>query len=442
MKFRIISAKDGTNFVGNLNWQILQLEGAASKQMRVLASERSATHCVLVQGSEGHRYTAEGNVKTAKLRSIGFLANPESQKVGKKTHSLAAAFALWASDHSAALLHLKTGEDSYSVIGVVNGIPVLDKLEKSPSEAIETAKRFLNGNKDVSVFSDDAVSFKDRIEVDDLFESIASNANKRTLLKKPPANYLAWALTTGVATAAAFGYYSYSDHIKAQKLKEEILRKSAADPKRLYFDLLNSARATAGVSRQSVVSAYSEALKLNVRVGGWIIKRIECDISQGCRASYQRETGTFDSLKTSNLELTLIQTPDFRLNDAAMRWAQKLDFEPLNQDNQMMFGEFAQGFSASQMQDWIDAKLSIQVSPPVLWPQIPGVATNARIPQSIGQGKFEVDSIQLPQALEVITKAPKNIIWIGFQMDIGELKQDAMAQAKIKLTGNYYVQNQ
>ena len=444
MTLGLFQAPDGIQLVGNLNWQMLHIEGSTAKHIRTLASERSASHCALVMGPDGHTVSDSGKARSAKRRTIGLLINTDGLKVPANTHSLAALFAVWASSHATALLHVKIAEDSYAVIGVFNGLPVLDKIVRSESDAVETAKRFLNGHKDVhvSVFSDDGHSFPNRIALDNLLADIVSNNDKSTLLYKVPPNYLAWVAIILLVAGSVAGYYVYAEHSKAKKLQDELLRQAAANPETLYLEALSSARSRAGVTRETLSAAFEQALSLNLRVGGWAIRRVECDLEAGCRGTYQRETGTFESLVKLNSGFSLIPTPDLRLNYAAMTWSQPLNIAPLEKTNELTFGAFAQGFAASQLQDWVDAKLSIQVAPPAIWPQVPGVQANTRIAGAVGQGKFEIGGVQLPQAREVILTAPKNVVWSGFQIEVGDLKQEAMSQAKVKLTGNYYVQYQ
>jgi hypothetical protein len=52
-----------------------------------------------------------------------------------------------------------------------------------------------------------------------------------------------------------------------------------------------------------------------------------------------------------------------------------------------------------------------------------------------------VSNVPLPLVEEVIAKAPPNVIWSGFSIQVGEAKGDPMTQAKVKMTGSYYVQN-
>jgi hypothetical protein len=85
--------------------------------------------------------------------------------------------------------------------------------------------------------------------------------------------------------------------------------------------------------------------------------------------------------------------------------------------------------------------LTIQVSPPRLWPQAEGVPDSFKHPKAIAAGKFDVEAIAIPQILEAVDTAPANVIWTGWSVDISDSKGEPLSRAKARLTGNFYVSN-
>jgi hypothetical protein len=125
-----------------------------------------------------------------------------------------------------------------------------------------------------------------------------------------------------------------------------------------------------------------------------------------------------------------------------MTWTQELKPAPLINAAQLpSVGTFVQGGEASKLQTWLVAGVTLQLAPPQLWPQVPGVPASFKHPKAVAAGKFEANAIALPQLAEALAGAPENVSWTGWIAEIGDLRQEPLSRAKARLIGTYYVKN-
>lgn len=423
----------GVRLFGGLEWRVLDATG----------KERSSSHAVTAQSALTESVVIGKKTREVHRVSGGyFVPAVEGEGPGKKAHSLAAAFALWAREHDKAALYVHTSTGKVAVVIVLNGLPSLDKVVDDETEAYAIVAGYIKDHPSISVFADDVEKFPSSLMDHGLLDGIASAAGKSTLIKSPPLDFVRLSVVAVVIIGLLLGYQVRASKKAEEERKAALLRARAADPVPKYLSALSAQKSTLGATRGSLVDAFRAASKVPITVRGWRLKGIECHFgSISCVATYTRIAGTFDGLKKSLNSMSLDQAGTMNLNEARMTWPQELAAESLDAAN----SPFAlQGFvegAGSQFQDWLVAGLGLQIQAPNLWPAVPEVPSTFRHPQAVALGKLEVSSIPLPLAEEVIVKAPANVIWSGFTIQTGEANGDPLAQAKVKITGSFYVQN-
>lgn len=427
--------------VGGLDWRVIPSNGKVDAQVRTLAGQLSASHAVRAVPARtaevGGGRNASGNSHIA----VGFYVNFDGSKIPKNAHSLAAAFASWTREHPRALLCIKV-KDKWAVVVVVGGAPVLDKVEETSAKAYELCKSYLLDGKPVSVFSDDLGRYPDALDHEDLLAKITGALSADTLLKPIPPNVVMLAMATLLICALVGGGYTYYKVQQEKKRQAELQRLRDADPVPKYLNALAAAREAVGVDRASMKAGIEAAMRTPLSPEGWNASRISCMQASSCEVVFTRTTGTFKRLQADVAHLTISPASAINLNEARMSWSQPTVATRLDPANQLPpMNAFVQGPEASKLQDWLVAGLTIQVTPPRLWPQAEGVPDSFKHPQALAAGKFEIDSIAIPQMLEAVANAPANVVWTGWVIDVGDAKQQPLSRAKGRLTGTFYVTN-
>lgn len=439
----IYTSPDGIRLFGGLEWRVLDANQGTDAALRLTAKERASSHAVTATSSAIESVSIGKKTKEIRRVSGGFFVSPdEGEGPGKKAHSLAAAFALWARDHEKAALYVHTESGKVAVVVVLNGLPSLDKVVDDESEAYAIVAGYIKDHVAISVFADDIEKFPSSLMEHGLLDGIASAAGKATVIKAIPVDVARLAVV-GIVVLAALGGYQFWNSKKAEEeRKAALLRAQEADPVPKYIEALSSQRATLGATRPSIGAAFIAAGKLPVAVDGWKLKGVECAFGSNCMATYDRTTGTYEGLKKAVPTTTLDQAGSMNLNEGRLSWKQEMEADLLDvAKSPFPLPVFLEGDSGSQFQDWMVAGLGLLIQAPSLWPVVPEVPSGFKHPQAVALGKLEVSNVPLPLVQEVITKAPQNVIWSGFSIQVGEAKGDPMTQAKVKLTGSYYVQN-
>lgn len=440
----IYASPDGVRLIGGLEWRVLDANQSTDAALRATGKERAASHAVTATSTLTESVVVGKKTKEIRRVSGGFYTSSEDgEGPGKKAHSLAAAFALWTRDHEKAALYVRSGTTGkVAVVVVLNGLPALDKVVDDETEAYQIVSGYIQSHPTISVFADDIVQFPRSLMDQGLLEGIAGAAGKATVIKSIPADVARLALIAVVVVAALGGYQWWLSKKAEEEKKAALLRAQEADPIPKYLQALASQRGTLGATRSAMDAAYQSVLKAPVTVDGWKLKTIDCSFGLDCAAVYERTTGTYDGLKKAVPFMTLDQAGSMNLNEGRMTWKQEMEADLLDAaKSPFTLPVFLEGEAGSQFQDWMVAGLGLTIQAPELWPVVPEVSPSFKHPQAVALGKVEVSSVPLPLVQEVITKAPQNVIWSGFSIQMGEAKGDPMTQAKVKLTGNYYVQN-
>jgi hypothetical protein len=437
----VYQTAEGRRLVGGLDWRLLSAKGSLDSRLREGASGNGATHATVAKALKPEESTVKGKRKQIVRLQAGFFTAVDGAKPEKRSHSLAAAFALWAREHPAALLNVKTADGAYAVVVVVNGLPVFDRVEDDSDTAFTKALPWLKEG-DISVFSDDTEKYPRSLMSAGLLEQIGGATTKSTALVAVPVNLMRVALVTIVVLGAAGGVVYHSKWKAEQARKEALARQRAADPIPKYLNALAGARESAGVQRAALQAGFAAAQRLPVAPDGWRVTRLGCSVGSGCEVQFFRTTGTLESLRAAMRGLELIPTSQINLNEARMTWKQDLPMQRLEPSVQLTsLGTFLHSDDASKLQMWLVAGPSLQLAPPQLWPQVPGVPQSFKHPSAIAAGKFEVTAVALPQVPEVLATAPQNVSWTGWSVDIGDAKQEPLSRAKARLTGTFYVKN-
>ena len=436
-------APDGFRLIGGLEWRVLDVNQSVNASLRATGKERAASHAITATSSLTENVTVGKKTKEIRRISGGFYTSAaEGEGPGKKAHSLAAAFALWTRDHEKAALYVRNGSGKVAVVVVLNGLPAIDKVLDDEAEAYKIVEGYIKVNPTISVFADDIVQFPSSLAEHGLLEGITAAASKATVIKAIPADVVRLAVVAVVVIAALAGSQWWSAKKSEEAKKAALLRAQESDPVPRYLQALASQRGALGATRAAMVTAFKSVANVPVACDGWRLKTVDCAFGLNCVAAYERTTGTYAGLKQALPLMTLDQAGSMNLNEGLMTWEQQMDADTLDvAKSPFDLPAFLEGAAGSQFQDWMVAGLGLMVQARSLWPVVQKVPTGFKHPQAVALGKVEVTNVPLPFVEEVITKAPQNVIWSGFSIQIGETTADPMTQAKVKLTGNYYVQN-
>lgn len=430
--------------VGGLEWRLLAAVKKTSQdaQVREAAADIAAKHAARATATEAEEIRERGKVSQVYRTKAGYFLPAEDAGLPRNAHSLASAFALWTAEHKNAVLNVRIAEEQWAVVVVIKGLPVLDKVVREAREAFELTRSYIADGEEFSVFSDDAEKYPSALDQEDLLGKIASAVDKRTAIKAVPPDLAKSALLIVLVLAAVGGFF-YWKHWKEEKARLLALEQAReADPVPKYLNALAAARQQVGLDRSSIRAAVDFAMRIPTSPDGWSATRVGCTLETGCEAVFARTTGTFAGLAKTIPFLSLTPAPAINLNEARMTWQQELLPAKLDPATQLPpMTNFVQGAEASKLQDWLVAGLTLQLSPQQLWPKAPGVPDSFKHPEALATGRFDIDSIAIPQLLEAVSLAPSNVVWTGWSIELGDLKQEALSRAKARLTGNYYVTN-
>ena len=439
----VYKSPQGVHLVGGLDWALQPFTGSVDGHLREGASSRSSvSHAVVATAATAEEVKVKGKARQARRTSAGFYSTVSATKPPKDAHSLAAAFAAWTREHGRALLNVQVADGTFAVVVVDNGLPVLDKVVKTSEDARELSLPWIKEHSDISVFSDDIETYPRSLAWENLLPQIAGATRPNTALKKIPVD-TAKVLLIAVLAVGALGGYWYYKKAEAEKARQLALAaQRAADPIPKYLNALAVAQQNAGVDRLALRDSLVAAMRIPLTPEGWVVKRISCMVNAGCDVILSRTTGTYAGLKAAIPFLELVPSPGINLNEARMTWTQELKPAPLINAAQLpSVGTFVQGGEASKLQTWLVAGVTLQLAPPQLWPQVPGVPASFKHPKAVAAGKFEANAIALPQLAEALAGAPENVSWTGWIAEIGDLRQEPLSRAKARLIGTYYVKN-
>lgn len=432
---------------GGLDWKLLPPSGNMSAHLRSAAAGLGAVYAARCIAPESETLTDGKKSREVHRVKAGYYTSSSDAKLPRGAHSLAAAFVSWTKEYSNAVLCVEQSDpakedEAKVVVVVINGLPVFDKVGLAKAEAYSLVASYLKESPEMAVFSDDQVAYPASVMHEGLLESIAAEVDRHSAIKSLPLDLITVGTATVVLAAAVGGFLYWQAWDAEKKRLEAIARQQAEDPIPKYLAALALARQNVGITRDSIAEGLKFARQIPVAPEGWTTTRVGCANGAGCEVVFTRTTGTFKGLTQSVPMLALVPAAAANLNDARTAWKQALESARLDPAQPLpTLGGFVQGDEASKLQDWLVAGLSVQLSPPLLWPQAEGVPPGFNHPEAIAIGKFEIDSIALPQLEEVVRNTPSNVSWTAWSIDLGDLRQEPLSRAKARLIGNYYVKN-
>jgi hypothetical protein len=439
---------DGCKIVAGLNWRVLPTSVHHDAGLREVAKERSASYAVRVTGNESETQTIKGKAKQVTKNSTGlFITGSDDKGPEKNTHSIAACFAKYAAanGHAKALLVCQIWQDlplksQFVVVAIENGLPVLDAICQDEEKARKAASGYISADQNTAIYAEDASVYTTAFYCShDLLAEISASTSRQTLLSAVPIDIVTILIVVSVLTAILAGYYLYDKEKKLQAKRAAEAARIAADPVPKYMSALALKRKDVGIETNSLVQSFVAASKIATGMAGWSATKIDCAQLTGCVIDLKRSTGTYNKLVESAGKLSLsVKTESINLNEAKLSWAQK--FNPRGLDTVLPdITTFISGKDGSTLQNWMTAKLNITVSPALMWPQVPEVPANFKTPGALRSGKIEVNSVALPQMVEVFTRAPSNVVWTGWTINIGEASPNGITEATGRIKGDYYV---
>lgn len=440
--------EDGCNIVAGLSWRVLPANIHHDAGLREVAKERAATYAVRVSGNESEIHTVKGKSKQVTKNSGGlYITGSDDKEPDKNSHSIAACFTQYAAanGHAKALLVCQISQslplkNQFIVVAIENGLPVLDAICSDNEKARKTASGYINSEQDTAIYAEDASIYTTAYYCShDLISEVSQSKSRRTQLSSVPIDTVRIMCVLAILALALGSYYVYDKDKKLKAKQAAEAARIAADPVPKYLTALSLQRKDVGIDQSSLVQSYLYATKIAVGMAGWTASKIACEQKSGCVIDLKRTTGTYQKLVASAGKLSLhVKTEAINLNEAKLSWDQQ--FIPKAVESTLPdITTFVSGKDGSLLQNWMTAKLSLTVSPALLWPEVPEVPANFKTPGAIRSGKVEINGIALPQMLEVFTRSPTNIVWTSWSVSIGEAKPNGETEATGHIKGDYYV---
>lgn len=438
----IALTSEGNTLYGGLEWSLLPEKGA-TREMRTYAASKGATAVVCVTSS---RPTENAKGKLVKRISAGMHSGLD--KVTKKgAHSLAAAFALWTSEHDVKLCALcinvgptPKSEELYSVIVCDEGLPQLDGLYESKEAAREALSNYLS-YPGLVLWTDDTVSYPSSETDEDLLGSIGRACNKSTRLTAIPPDYLLLTMVVVLLIGAFYGYNTYKKEQLRKAKAAEIARRAAEDPRPKYLAALSAARRTAKVDIAALQEARAFVMGMNLQTPGWTLDKFQCSASErGCMIFFTRTTGTFKALEEQLKPLGMVPATAVNIEKAVMFWEHPMAGQPIA-DELPTLANFVQKSAGNKLQDWRTVGMNIETAMPTLWPKVPGVPSNFKTPDVVLSSQISTSNVALKNLKEVLDTAPDGVYWREFVIELLRTGVKKEISAKVKVIGDMYVKN-
>ncbi len=442
------TSADGRSLVCGLRWQPLEADSAAARgrQLRELARDYSAPKLLVVS-----RNAADGSPERA---SVGLATLDEGQKLPRRAHSAAAAFAasLAGTDSpEAGVLCLRCPQgdapQAVYVVIVAGGMPLADVIYPDPVAAHEVVRRWLaepplQGGAGVEVHSDDGTAFPAGYRID--WALLERFSDSRSAMVSPPVDVRALSLVLAAAVLVGGGLYGWSwySDITAKSVQRALAL--AADPLPRYREALASQARSAGFDRDSLIATTRTLLRHPVRVAGWQLGSVVCD-GEMCTSSWARSGGTVEGLQAALPAHTLSLRPpgtrseDARLDAAWTTWSLPVQRAGLPDD--VPGGDAATSSAASTLQTWSLATMAVTMNgAPALWPVVAGVPASLSAPGTLRATSLSVGSIPTTWIEDVVRQTPANVLWNSIEVTV-RAGGDALSAVQFKLTGQLFARS-
>lgn len=237
-----------------------------------------------------------------------------SIKTPKKTYSVAALCAEYARRKGVkhAVFKLGLEGESFLIVGVLDGLPNLDKV--GTATEIESAHhQFANNEADVVNLvlfsgSEDAEVACDLVSVLHLLDE--KGVRSQVCLKKIPKSFPIWWGLVGVAVLASAGYIGWGQWQEYKALEAaRLAQANAVPPQQRYEQDLAKNLIQSGWGFSEAIKAIDAVMRIPEDVGGWKLEKVACSYAaQGCDLKWKqaRPGATFRSFleERSNVDVT------------------------------------------------------------------------------------------------------------------------------------------
>lgn len=438
---QIYESEKGVRLFSGLDWRVAP-DGNLNKGIRSLAKDREAKYFVTLAAREPEEI-ARGDKRIEVIRnSVGyFVPSLDVEKPPRKSHSLAAAFALMTRNDPASMLVLTRPDGGYAMVVVVNGVPVFDKDERETKKALSLASNYLGEVQDMVVYADDVIQFPQSVLAEGLHDALVDACGKQSEIRQVPLDLLKYGSITLAIAGLLGGWHFYKQHELEKERQALIKAQQERDPTRRYLEALSvQKRDVKALKREDILAAYATIRSLPLMVGGWSVKEIGCKTGAGCVVRLTRVIGTADTLKDSTGGILKFIPPNgVNLGVTDMTWDTEFGKQPLP-DGLTNMQDFMQGRGASILQTWATAKIAPAITAATIWPSVGGVPKDFKHDAVIHRGRISVGAVPLAQFEELITSAPENVVWTDFQITLGDAySENPLRSAMAKVNGSYFV---
>jgi hypothetical protein len=301
------------------------------------------------------------------------------------------------------------------------------------------------GSDDRPIWSDDPVAFprSEPADLQWLVEQLGPSAKKPARVQRCPVNVWPAVIAVAVVVAAAGSWWAWQERQRAEQARLAQEQAAAADPVPRYLAALESQRATMMTRRDQLLATTQQIFALPAFVAGWQLRAVDCDVVEGCHASWVRRGGTFSDLKRALPAHTFVVDATAagaapNLDQARTRWSGPLGKAALDGQPPTYMAALSEG--GGLMQSWRTAQIGVSLEAPTLWPTVPGLAPGFVHARAVKRGKVFANEIPGPMVAEAIRSAPSWVSWDSLHLDVADLAAgSARKQLLFKLNGTYYV---
>ncbi len=410
--------------LSGLVWRPLPLKSMAS-EIRNTALERANTSFVQIgkSGSTNAFYAIFNEQETAR----------------KNIYSLAAILAKLGGEGSAAVI--LQYEDSYAVACVNKGAPILDEVFKDKGAAISAMQPI---SKSLGIFpkvnfnAGNSFEYVESLDV----KLLGPKKGRVASAKEIPKSIIPQLVLAFCALTGTYWYYDYTETEKARIEAERIAAEREADPVPKYMRQLVLDEPNFALTDATVMKMLGDLGVISQAPKGWVFDEANCGIdkdtnTQACELQFKRKDGVYSTLKgeLSKYKMNFAFPADLNTAKATLEYKEE-SFKFV--DYTKTAAQFLEIDIGDRAQDWLTAGLGLEITPPDLWPQAPGVPQNFRHPMAKMAGDLKVSKIPLYLVSDLINTKPSNAFVRAFKVKAMESDKKVDAEASVDL--RYYVQ--
>lgn len=396
-----------------------------NKEIRNTALERGCTSFVQIgkTGSEDAYYAIFNEQETAR----------------KNIYSLAVVLSkVSAGDAAAVILQY---EDSYAVVCVNKSTPIIDEVFKdklAAISAIEPIAKRLGLTPKVNFEAGKGFDYVESLAV----RLLGPKKGRKPPAKEIPKSILPQVILALVALGGTYLYFDYTEKEKARVEAERLAAEREADPVPKYLRQLIMDEPNFALTDSTVMKMLGDIGVISQKPKGWVFDEANCGINkdtniQACVLQFKRIDGVYSNLKAelSSHAMKFSFPADLNIAQASLEYKEE-SFKFV--DYTKTAEQFLEQDIGDKAQDWLTAGLGLEITPPVLWPQAPGVPHNFMHPMSKMVGELKVSKLPLYLVADLLNTKPSNAFVRTFKIKAQESEKKLDAEASVDL--RYYVQ--